>query len=49
METFSDKTKDFVQYISDNVREIHKKSLEIKDFFCNFHRYNGTHTNIIII
>ena len=48
METFSDKTKDFIQHISDNVREIHKKNLEIKDFFVIF-TYNGTHTNIIII
>ena len=36
METFSDKSKDFVQHISDNVREIHKKNLKIEDIFIIF-------------
>ena len=36
METFSDKSKDFIQHISDNVREIHKKNLKIEDIFVIF-------------
>ena len=47
METFSDKTKNFLQHISDKVREIHRKKLKIEDFCGNSHKYKGTHANTI--
>ena len=45
VETFSDKTDDFIYHNLYKVREIHRKNLKIEDFRGNFHRYNGKHTN----
>ena len=46
METFSDKVT--ISYnISENVREIPRENLKIKDVCSNFHRYSGMHTNTI--
>ena len=47
MEIFSDKTKDFIQHISDKVWEIDRKNYKIEDFCGNFQRHNGMHTNTI--
>ena len=38
LESFPDNTKDSIQHISDEVREIHKKILKIEDFCRNFLR-----------
>ena len=48
METFSDKTKNFLQHISDKVREIHRKKLKIEDFCANSHKYKGTCMQILL-
>ena len=48
VETFSDKIEDFCITFLINY-EIHVKMIKFEDFCGDFHRYNGSHTNKILI
>ena len=48
METFSDKTEDFLWHITDKVTEFHRKTLKIEIFGGNFLGYNARYKKQLV-